>query len=72
MSRDDFWETISSFQVDAHYLLEAKSDEDFLNWVKVLYVRDKRSLYLYLKKYASQIPKNRLILIFDLFPKPIL
>lgn len=67
----DLWKTIALFHEDTHFLLDAKTDEEFLNWIKILYKRDRRSLYLYLKKNASKIPENRLVLVSNLFPKPI-
>ena len=66
-----FFEKVSDFHSDAHHLLEAKIEEDFIYWFNHLKSVDKRSLFLYLKKHNEELPSNRKIYCEKFFKKSI-
>ena len=64
---NEYFSRLADFYRLAPRLLQSSSDEEFELWFEKLEQIDKRSLYLYIKKFYQRIPIRRLKLIKDRF-----
>lgn len=66
---NDYMTSLTSFVLLAPNLLNAKTDQTFLNWLNKLEAIDRRALLLYIKEHKQDIPLDRLKAAQRKFPK---